>query len=183
MRRPLGAAGAVSLVVALTFAVTGCGSSSSSETTTAGSELATWAGGFCTAVGKFKASIAATRATLHVRQLSRPAVQVAVQEVSAARRQLANELEQLGPPPIEAVDETKRVLNDLRVGLRKQADKARSVLTNASSTGDVRQAASNISDALTAATDEASQAFGELRKLDPKGEAEQAFESAPCSSL
>lgn len=183
MRRPLGVA-AVALVVALAFAVTGCGSSSSSETTTSGSELATWAGGFCTAVGKFKASIAATRATLHVRQLSRPAVQVAVQNVSAARRQLADDVEQLGPPPIEAVDETRRVLNDLRVDVRKQANKARSVLTNVSSTGDVRQAASNISDALTAATDKASQAFGELRKLDSKGEAEQAFESAPsCSSL
>src|SRR6187397_1644405 len=105
IRRSLGVAAAVALVVALAFAVTGCGSSSSSETTTAGSELATWAGGFCTAVGKFKASIAATRATLHVRQLSRPAVQVAVQDVSAARRQLAGDLEQLGPPPIEAVDE------------------------------------------------------------------------------
>jgi len=183
-RRPLGVAGAVALVIALAFAVTGCGSSSSSETTTSGSELATWAGGFCTAVGKFKASMAATRATLHVRQLSRPALQVAVQDVSAARRKLADDLEQLGPSPIEAVDETKRVLNDLRVGLRKQANKTRSVLTNASSTGDVRQAASNISDALTAATDEASQAFAELRKLDPKAEVEEAFESAPsCSSL
>jgi hypothetical protein len=48
----------------------------------------------------------------------------------------------------------------------------------------VKQAASNISDALTAATDEASDAVSELRKLDPKAEVEQAFDTADsCSSL
>jgi hypothetical protein len=185
-RRPtLRAAAAVAVVAALAFAVTGCGGSSSSTSTSAGSELESWAAGLCTAVGKYKASTAAARATLHVRQLSRPAIQVALQDASAARRQLADDLEKLGPPPAPAsVQAVTKVLADLRGGVRKQANKVRSVVTNASSTGDVRQAASNISDALTAATDEASQAVDELRKLEPKPEVEQAFDNAhSCEAL
>src|SRR3954451_1552186 len=179
------AAGAVVVVAALAFAVSGCGGSGSSTTTTRGSELESWAAGLCTAVGKYKASMAAVRASLHVRQLSRAAGQVAVQDASAARRQLANDLEKLGPPPApQPAEETKQVLNDVIRGLRKQADKIRAVATNASSTGDVKQAASNITDALTAATDEASRGIAELRKLNPKAEVEQAFDNAPsCSSL
>jgi hypothetical protein len=168
-------------VAALAFAVTGCGGSSSSTTTTtpAGSELESWAGGVCTAVGKYKASIAAARASLHVRQLSRPAIQVALQDASAATRQLADDLEKLGPPPTpQSVAEAKNVLADLRSGVRKQAHKIRSVVANASETGDVRQAASNVTDALTAATDEASNAVDKLRGLEPRSDVEQAFDDA-----
>jgi hypothetical protein len=184
-RQALRAAGAVAVVAALAFAATGCGGSSSSTTTTSGSELESWAAGLCTAVGKYKASMAAARASLHVRQLSRPAIQVALQDASAATSELRHDLEELGPPPApQSVAEAKRVLEDLRGSVRKQANKVRAVVTNASSTGSVRQAASNITDALTAATDAASNAVGELRKLEPKAEVEQAFDSAgSCSSV
>jgi hypothetical protein len=175
---------AIAALVGISFALTGCGSSSTKTTTSAASELETWAGGLCTAVGNYKASVAATRATLHVRNLSRPALQVAAQDFSAATRELTHDLDELGPPPLPQPEEAKKIIGDLRAGLSKQGDKIRAVTTNASSTGDVEQAASNISDALTAATDEASHAVSELRKLDPKAEVEQAFNSADsCSSL
>jgi hypothetical protein len=178
---------AIASVVAIAFAATGCGSGSSGgkTTTAAAPELETWAGGVCTAVGKYKTSLAATRATLHVRDLSRPALQVAVQDVSAATRELTHDLDELGlPPSPQVVDDAKKIIGDLEANLRKQVDKARAVTTNASSTGDVKQAGSNISDALTAATDQASQAVDELRELEPKGEVERAFkDAASCSSL
>jgi methyl-accepting chemotaxis protein len=178
------AASAIAALLSVALVLTGCGSSGGKTTTAAPSELGTWAGGLCTAVGKYKASVAATRATLHVRNLSRPALQVAVQDLSAATRELTHALDELGPPPMPQSEQAKKIVSDLRAELRKQADKARAVATNASSTGDVKQAASNISDALTAATDAASHAVGELRKLGPKGEVKQAFESAEsCSSL
>jgi methyl-accepting chemotaxis protein len=180
------AASAIAALLSAAFVLTGCGSSGGKTTTStsAAPELETWAGDFCTAVGKYKASVAATRATLHVRNLSRPALQVAVQDLSAATRELTHALDELGPPPMPQSEQAKKIISDLRAELRKQADKARAVATNASSTGDVKQAASNISDALTAATDATSHAVGELRKLGPKGEVKQAFESADsCSSL
>jgi hypothetical protein len=177
------AAGAVAVVAALAFSAAGCGGSSGGETTTSGSELATWANGVCKAVGTYKASMAAARASLHVRQISRPAIQVAVQDASAARRQLAHDLDEAGPPPAPQADAAKKILDDLDAGIAKQADKVRAVATGASSSGDVRQAASNITDALTAAIDEASHAVGELRKLEPKAEVEQAFKAGSCSSL
>jgi hypothetical protein len=175
---------AIAALVGISSALTGCGSSSTNTTTSAASELETWAGGLCTAVGKYKASIAATRATLQVRNLSRPALQVAVQDFSAATRELTHDLDELGSPPLPHPEEAKKIIGDLRAELSKQGDKIRAVTTNASSTGDVKQAASNISDALTAATDAASHAVSELRELDPKAEVEQAFNSADsCSSL
>jgi hypothetical protein len=184
-RRTLRAAGAVALLAALAVAATGCGGSSSSTTTSAGSELETWADGLCKAAGKYKTSTAAARASLHVRQLSRPAIQVALQDANAARRELANDLDELGPAPApQSAQAAKQVLDDLRNGVKKQANKVRDIVTNASSTGDVRQAASNISDALTAATDEVSHAVDELRKLEPKAEVEQAFDNAEsCSAV
>src|SRR4051794_41791593 len=93
------AAGVVVVVAALAFAVSGCGGSGSSTTTTPGSELESWAAGLCTAVGKYKASMAAVRASLHVRQLSRPAVQGAGQDASAARRQPAKDPQKPRAPP------------------------------------------------------------------------------------
>jgi hypothetical protein len=182
MRLPVGALVAVALVAT----AAGCGGSSSSSktTTAAASELESWAGGLCTAVGKYKASVAATRATLHVRDLSRPALQVAVQDLGAATRQLTHNVGELGPPPVPESTEAKTIIDELEADLREQGDKIRAVVTNASSSGSVKQAASNITDALTAATDAASHAASELRKLDPKDQVEQAFEkSDSCSSL
>ena len=174
----------IPVAAAIAFAVTGCGGSGGTTTTSASSELQSWASSFCTSAAKFKTSVAATRATLHVRNLSRPALQVAVQDLSAATRELTNDLDDLGPPPLPQPDEAKKILADLRADLKEQVDKARAIATNASSTGDVRQAGSNISDALTAATDDVSHAASELRKLGPSGELEQAFKSADsCSSL
>lgn len=181
---PLFTASAIAALLGVAFVLTGCGSSGGKTTTSAASELETWAGGFCTAVGKYKASVAATRATLRAQNLSRPALQVAVQDLSAATRELTHALDELGPPPMSQSAQAKKIISDLRAELRKQGDKARAVTTNASSTGDVKQAASNLSDALTAATDATSQAVDELRKLGPKGEVKQAFENAgSCSSL
>ena len=52
---------AVAALAGIVFSVTGCGSSSDKTTTSAASDLETWAGGVCTAVTKYRTSLAATR--------------------------------------------------------------------------------------------------------------------------
>jgi hypothetical protein len=170
---------AIVALAGIVFSVTGCGSSSDKTTTSAASDLETWAGGVCTAVTKYRTSLAATRETLRAEDLSRPALQVAVQNASAATRAFTTTLSDLGPPPAPQVDEAKKILQELQSNLRKQADKVRSL----SGTNDVKAAASTIKDALAAASADAKQAVDELRKLDPKGNLGQAFDSAGCSSL
>src|SRR3954464_7092329 len=133
-RTRLPAAAAIAVAAVL---LAGCGSSGSESMTSSGSEPATWASGLCKAVGKYKASVAAARASLHVRQISRPALQVAVQDASAATRELGHDLEALGPPPAAQVDGARAILSELGSNLSKQAGKTRAVTTNASSTGDV----------------------------------------------
>jgi hypothetical protein len=163
------------------FAVTGCGSSSNTTTSPASaSELETWAGGVCTAVTKYQASLAATRATLRAEDLSRPALQVAVENASTATRGFTDALDDLGPPPAPQADEAKKTMQQLQSDLSEQADKVRSL----SGTNDLKAAASTITTALTSASDDAKQAVDELRQLDPKGNLGQAFDSAgSCSSL
>jgi hypothetical protein len=172
---------AIAALAGIVFAVTGCGSSSSENTTTStASELETWAGGVCTAVTKYQASLAATRATLRAEDLSRPALQVGVENASAATRAFTDALDDLGPPPAPQADKAKTILQELQSDLSKQADKVRSL----SGTNDVKAAASTITDALTSASADAKNAVDELRKLDPKGNLGQAFDSAgSCSSL
>ena len=77
----------------IVFAVAGCGSSSDNATTSTASDLETWAGDVCTAVVKYQASLAATRATLRAENLSRPALQVAVENASGATREFSDALE------------------------------------------------------------------------------------------
>src|SRR6476646_1450278 len=170
---------AIAALACIGFSVTGCGSSGGDTTTSAASELETWAGGVCTAVTKYRTSLAATRETLRAEDLSRPALQVAVENASAATRAFTSTLDDLGPPPAPQVDEAKKILQELQTNLRKQADKVRSL----SGTNDVKAAASTITDALAAASADAKQAVDELRKLDPKGNLGQAFDSAGCSPL
>jgi hypothetical protein len=173
----------IAALVGIVFAVTGCGSSSSDNPTTStasASELETWAGGVCSAVTKYRASLATTRETLRAEDLSRPALQVAVQNASAATRAFTSTLDDLGPPPAPQADEARKIIQELQSDLSKQADKVKSL----SGTNDVKAAASTVTDALTTASADAKQAVDELRKLDPKGNFGQAFDSAAsCSSL
>ncbi len=175
---------AIAALAGIVFAVTGCGSSSDNATTSTASDLETWAGGACTAVIKYQASLAATRATLRAENLSRPALQVPVENASEAIREFTDALDDLGPPPAPQADEAKKVMQELQSNLSKQDDKVVSLGSKSSGANDVKAAASTITDALTSASDDAAQAVDELRKIDPKGNLGQAFDSAgSCSSL
>jgi hypothetical protein len=171
---------AIAALAGIVFAVTGCGSSSNNNTTTStASDLETWAGSVCTAVTKYRTSLATTRASLRAEGLTRPALQVAVQDASAATRAFTTTLDDIGPPPTPQADQAKEIMKELQSNLGKQADKVRSL----EGTNDVKAAASTITDALTAASADAKQAVDELRNLDPKGNLGQALDSAECSSL
>src|SRR5262245_56443426 len=164
---------AIAALAGSVFAVTGCGSSSNNNTTTStasASDLETWAGSVCTAVTKYRASLTATQAALRAEDLSRPALQVAVQDASAATRAFTASLDDIGPPPAPQADKAKTIMKELQSNLGKQADKVRSL----AGTNDVKAAASTITDALTAAAADAKGAVDELRKLDPKGKLGQA---------
>jgi hypothetical protein len=172
---------AIAALAGMLVAVTGCGSSSNNNTTTStASDLETWAASVCTAVTKYRASLATTRAALRAEDLTRPALQVAVQDASAATRAFTATLDDIGPPPAPQADKAKEIMSELQTNLGKQADKVRSL----AGTNDVKAAASTITDALTTASADAKDAVDELRKLDPKGNLGQAFDSAgSCSSL
>src|SRR6476646_7213962 len=147
----------IAALVGIGFSVTGCGSSGDNTTTSAASDLETWAGGVCTAVTKYRTSLAATRETLRAEDLSRPALQVAVQNASAATRAFTTTLGDLGPPPAPQVDEAKKILQELQSSLRTQADKVKSL----SGTNDVKAAESTITEAHDAASADAKQADDE----------------------
>ena len=172
---------AIAALAGIVFAVTGCGSSSSNNntTTSTASDLETWAGSVCTAVTKYRTSLATTRASLRAEGLTRPALQVAVQDASAATRAFTTTLDDIGPPPAPQADKAKKIMQELQTNLGKQADKVRSL----EGTNDVKAAASTITDALNAASADAKHAVDELRTLDPKGNLGQALDSADCSSL
>src|SRR5512132_1263453 len=154
---------AIAALAGIVFAVTGCGSSTDNTTTSTASDLETWAGGVCTAVIKYQASLAATRATLRAENLSRPALQVAVENASAATREFSDALDDLGPPPTPQADKAQKVIQALQSDLGKQDDQVISLAANSSGGNDVKAAASTITDALAASSADAKQAVDELR--------------------
>jgi uncharacterized phage infection (PIP) family protein YhgE len=175
---------AIAALTGIVFAVTGCGSSSDETTTSAASDLETWAGDACTAVTNYRASIARIRATLRAEDLSRPALQVAIDDASQATREFTDDLYNLGPPPTPQADEAKKNIRQVRNDLGEQDDKIVALASGSSGGKDVKADASTVTDTLDASSAGAKQAIDQLRNLDPKGDLAQAFDSADsCSSL
>jgi hypothetical protein len=157
----------------------GCGSSST--TTTEGSPAVEWAGSLCTAVTSYKSSLTDIRTGLKANVPSRSSLHQAGQDAKSATSDFVDSLNGLGKPGTAAGDKAEQTLDKLAADLRKQADTV-NVATQAD-TGAL-EAVSVVSTALVTAGNHVKTALDDLRQLEPKGELEQAFSTAPsCSSL
>jgi uncharacterized phage infection (PIP) family protein YhgE len=108
-------------------------------------------------------------------------VQTAVERVTDATSELADNLQALGPPETEAGQEAKSQLDELASQLEQQADAAGEALE---SDGGAVQTVQAVATALTAAATALQSAFNSLQQLDAGGELEEAFESADsCDEL
>ena len=171
---------AAALLVALAaLAAAGCGGSSSSTTPTD-----TWASGVCTAISTWKTSLTSIESTVKSGGVSKDSLNAGVTQATDATKTLADSLKKLGKPNTQAGQQAKDDVDQLSSELTKNAQTIQDAISNASGAAGVLTAISTASSTLVTMGNEVSTTIGDLQKLDPKGEIQQAFkQSSSCKSL
>ena len=161
------------------LAAAGCGGSSSSTTPTD-----TWASGVCTAISTWKTSLTSIESTVKSGGVSKASLNAGVTQATDATKTLADSLKKLGKPNTQAGQQAKDDVDQLSSELTKNAQTIQDAITNASGAAGLVTAISTASSTLVTMGNEVSTTIGDLQKLDPKGEIQQAFkQSSSCKSL
>jgi methyl-accepting chemotaxis protein len=172
-------AAAALLVAFAALAAAGCGGSSSSTTPTD-----TWASGVCTAISTWKTSLTSIESTVKSGGVSKDSLNAGVTQAKDATKTLADSLKKLGKPNTQAGQQAKDDVDQLSTELTKNAQTIQDAITNASGAAGLVTAISTASSTLVTMGNEVSTTIGDLQKLDPKGEIQQAFkQSSSCKSL
>jgi methyl-accepting chemotaxis protein len=172
-------AAAALLVAFAALAAAGCGGSSSSTTPTD-----TWASGVCTAISTWKTSLTSIESTVKSGGVSKDSLNAGVTQAKDATKTLADSLKKLGKPNTQAGQQAKDDVDQLSTELTKNAQTIQDAITNASGAAGLVTAVSTASSTLVTMGNEVSTTIGDLQKLDPKGEIQQAFkQSSSCKSL
>jgi len=173
-------AGAALLVAVAALAAAGCGGSSSNSTT----PTDTWASGVCTAISTWKTSLTSIESSVKSGGATKASLNAGVTQAKDATATLAKDLKKLGKPDTQAGQQAKDAVDQLSSELTKNAQTIQDAITNASGAAGLVTAISTASATLLTMGNEVSSTIGDLQKLDPKGEIEQAFkQSASCKAL
>jgi hypothetical protein len=157
------------------LAATACGSSSKSAQP---STTTDWAGGVCTAVTTYQASLtdAAKSVTSNP---SKAGLQDAADAAKSATDTFVSDLKGLGKPDTTAGQQAKDTVDTLSSNLKTDM----STIQDAAGAGGL-QAISGITAGLATAQTQITSAVTTLKGLDAKGELSDAFAQAPsCASL
>jgi polyhydroxyalkanoate synthesis regulator phasin len=157
----------------------GCGSSDNS------SAEATWAQGFCSALGTWKTSVETAGKTLaDVKNLSKTTAEQSVTDISDANAKLVDDLNALGKPPGSAAPEAKATLQDLGTQLKHSADQVKAAMKGVTSPQDLLTAVSAMATTASATATAVSETITKLESLDASDKWKQAFDdSDACTSL
>jgi hypothetical protein len=171
---------AVAVAVLIVVLVAACGGSDKSSTT---ASPQSWANGLCTAANTYVASLRSLGTSLQGGNLTKSSLQGLVDDAKSSTQTFADSVKGLGSPPVSD-SQAKGILETLQGGLEKDADAVKSATADVSSASDILGAVSAVTGALSTAGTQIKTAYNQLKQLDPKGEAQQAFANAPaCAQL
>jgi hypothetical protein len=170
-------------VAALALLAAGCGGGGGSSTeasdTTPTEE---WASNFCTAITTWTDSLRSSVDEIQSGNISKEALQGAVDDAKRSTETLIDDLKGLGKPDTEAGQQAQETISNLADELQQDVDKIESAVNDSSS--NLLSTISTITSTLTTMGSQLSSAFTELGQLDGKGELEDAFNQADsCKEL
>jgi len=168
-------------VAAAVVLAAGCGGGSSSSDTMAPQD---WANSLCGSVDTWAKSIRSAASSLQGGNVSKDSLQSTATNVKDATNTLADDLKGLKKPDIQAADKAKQQLDTLSSKYKSEAQSLQNDLKNASGAAGVLTAVRKVSQTLVTMGGQLQSTFGELQKLDAKGELNKAFRNAPnCKKL
>jgi hypothetical protein len=169
-------------VAAAVVLAAGCGGGGSSSSDTMAPQ--DWANSLCGSVNTWATSVRSATTSLQGGNLSKDSLQSAATNVKDATNTLADDLKGLKRPDIQAADKAKQQVDSLSSTFKSDVQSMQSDVKNASGAKGVLTAVSKVSATLVTMGGQLQSTFGELQKLDAKGELDKAFKNAPnCKKL
>jgi hypothetical protein len=175
----LGVAAVVVVVVVVVLVVSCGGSSSSSSTTTTSQSLESWANSLCTSANTYVESLKSLGTKAQSGGLTKDTIDSLVQDARASTQTFTNDVKAVGAPPVSD-SEAQSVLETLQSELSKDGAAIQDATKNVSSLTDLIAAAPVIASTFTSAKSQVKNAYDQIKQLDPKGDIQQAFTSAPA---
>jgi hypothetical protein len=170
------------LVASCAFAVTGCGGSDESTSTTGADE---WATEFCTAVTTWTDSLQTTGDELKdPSSLNSDSLKSAADDVSSATDTFVEDVRGLGAPDTESGDEVKSALDTLSDTLESEKTDIEQAVDDISGLTGLASAVSAIGQSLSAMSSAFSAAFTAIDDADAGKELQTALEDSPaCAKI
>ena len=176
MRR-LGAAAL--LVTCLALAASGCGGKSQPKAMSTND----WADSVCGALVTWTTTMKSVASSLKSNP-TKAGVQSAVSQADDATKTLSSSLKGLGKPDTASGQQAQQDIQSLADELSADVSSIESSVKNAQGVSGVLSAISSSSATLNKMGQQVSATFGDLQKLDTKGELESAFsQSSSCKQL
>lgn len=167
------------VAAALVLAATACGGGKGETSTTTGaSATVQWASDMCTAFTTWKNSLKSIHLGAHP---SSSDVQKAGDEVRDATETLTRSLKGLGKPDTATGEAAKKNLDTLQTVMSKDKEKIEETLkTKPPNAAAALAQVSTVTATLAAMVQNLTLAVGNLKKAEPTGELEKAFQQAPA---
>jgi conjugal transfer/entry exclusion protein len=168
-------------VAAAVVLAAGCGGGGSSSDTMPAQD---WANSLCGSVDTWAKSIRSAASSLQSGNVSKESLQSTATNVKDATNTLADDLKGLKKPDIQAADKAQQQINTLSSKYKSEIQSLQNDLKNASGATGVVTAVRKTTQTLVTLGSQLQSTFGELQKLDAKGELNKAFRDAPnCKKL
>ncbi len=172
----------MAIVVVIVVLAAGCGSGESSSTTTTAASTQDWANGLCGAANTYVSSLTSLGTNLKAGDLTKSGLEGLVDGAKKANQTFADSVKSLGSPPVSD-SQAKQLLEALQSELSKNADAVKSATGSVSSPAEIATAITTVTATLTSAGLQTTNAYDQLKALDPKGEIQKAFTSAPACAM
>jgi len=167
------------IVAGLAFVAAGCGGKSEPAAVPTNE----WANDVCGALVTWTTTMKSLATSLKSNP-TKAGLQDAVNQAEDATKTLSSDLKGLGKPDTQAGQQAKDDISTLSDQLSADVDKIQSSVNDASGVSGTLSAISVASATLVTMGQQVSTTFGDLQKLDAKGELESAFSSSSsCKQL
>jgi uncharacterized phage infection (PIP) family protein YhgE len=164
--------GLAALLVSLTLLAAGCGKSKPPT-------AADWANGVCSALSTWKTSITSAVDSVKSGNVTKDSVTSAADDAKNATNKLTDDLKKLGKPDTNAGAQARQTVDQLSSQVSDGVDTIQTTVKNITSLSSGLAALPTVSSTLKTINDQITAAYKTLSNLDPGGELQKAFQSAP----
>ena len=162
----------------------GCGGGGNSGSSTQAMDPSEWANSLCGSIDTWATSIRSAASSLQCGNVTKDSLQNTANGVKDATNTLADDIKGLGKPNTQSGQKAKQDLDQLSDEYKSEVQSMQDEVKNASGAKGTLTAVSKVSSTLVTMGSQLQSTFGQLQKLDAKGELNTAFKNASnCKKL